>query len=210
MSHHDANHGTDEREYWNERYSASVQLWSGAPNSIVVEVASTLAPGSALDVGCGEGADAVWLALQAWDVTALDVSDVALSRAEVHARDAGVSVHWLLAGLLDAQLAPASFDLVSAQYPVLSKTPDAVAEHVLLDAVAVGGTLVFVHHADFQSNDHAHGDFNPADYVGPWDVLPLLGADWQVETNETRPRSVATGAGAGHSEDVILVARRVT
>ena len=199
----------DERAYWNQRYEASDQLWSGAPNSVLVEVASPLTPGTALDVGCGEGADAVWLAALGWEVTAVDVSNVALERAERHATDAGVTVRWVLAGLLNAELAPGSFDLVSAQYPVLAKTANANAERILLDAVAVGGTLVLVHHADFRSNDHAHHDFNPEDYVGPWDVVPLLGDGWQVEVNETRPRSLATGAGAGHSEDAVLVARRL-
>src|SRR6185295_18570046 len=79
---------------WDNRYLDRERLWSGQPNgALVVEVAG-LTPGRALDVGCGEGADAVWLAKGGWEVTALDVSGVALQRAAGHARDAGVAVRW--------------------------------------------------------------------------------------------------------------------
>ena len=192
--------------YWDERYEAAEQLWSGAPNPALVEAATTRTPGRALDVGCGEGADAVWLAANGWDVTALDVAGVALERAARHAQEAAVSVTWIHAGLIEAQLAQGSFDLVSAQYPVLARTATADAERKLMGAVAPGGTLTVVHHADFHVDDGDHHGFNPADYVGPWDVAPLLDG-WQIEVNEIRPRTLATGAGAGHTEDVVLIAR---
>jgi SAM-dependent methyltransferase len=194
--------------HWDERYSAAEQLWSGEPNSVLVEVASTLPTGRVLDVGCGEGADAVWLAGRGWDVTALDVSGVALERAARHARDAGVSVTLVHSGLVEAGLPSASFELVSAQYPVLAATPDAIAEHTLLNLVAPGGTLLIVHHADFEASDPEHHGFNPGDYVGPWDVAPLLGEGWTIEANERRSRHLPSGAGAHHTEDVMLVARR--
>jgi SAM-dependent methyltransferase len=192
-------HPPTEAAHWDERYASADQLWSGDPNSILVEVASFRSPGRVLDVGCGEGADAVWLAAQGWDVSALDISGVALERAEKHAKEAGVSVHWVHSGLVDAGLPAASFDLVSAQYPVLARTPGSVAEHTLLDLVAPGGTLVIVHHADFEANNSEHHGFNPADYVGPWDVEPLLRDEWKVETNERRPRHLTAGAGAHHT-----------
>src|SRR3954471_21898208 len=83
---------------WDERYTGSPQIWSGNPNGALVAEVAALAPGRALDVGCGEGADAVWLATRGWRVTALDVSEVALDRAAQHARAAGVAVAWLHAG----------------------------------------------------------------------------------------------------------------
>ncbi|MFO7689504.1 MAG: class I SAM-dependent methyltransferase, partial [Cryobacterium sp.] len=104
---------------WDERYTGNEQLWSGAPNATLVTDTAGLRPARALDVGCGEGADAIWLAEQGWQVTALDVSKVALDRATTQAESRGVDVHWLHAGLVEADLAPAGFDLVSAQYPAL-------------------------------------------------------------------------------------------
>ena len=219
MTSHDDHHHAADRPtgshspmvpaYWDERYASADQLWSGDPNSILVEVASGRAPGRVLDVGCGEGADAVWLATQGWDVTALDISGVALERAAKHTKEAGLSVALVRSGLVDADLPGASFDLVSAQYPVLARTPESVAEHTLLDLVAPGGTIVIVHHADFETSDPEHHGVNPADYVGPWHIAPLLDDGWEIEINERRARHLTAGAGAHHSEDVILVARRV-
>jgi SAM-dependent methyltransferase len=214
---HDHIHSSDSPEsalpptdpaHWDERYAAADQLWSGNPNSVLVEIASARTPGRVLDVGCGEGADAVWLAGQGWQVTALDVSGVALERGKQHAREAGVAIDWVHSGLVEAGLGRRSFDLVSAQYPVLGRTADAVAEHTLLELVSSGGTLLIVHHADFESDDSNHHGFNPSDYVGPWDVAPLLGDGWIVEQSERRPRHLTAGEGAHHTEDVVLMARR--
>jgi SAM-dependent methyltransferase len=184
------------------------RIWSGQPNGALVAEVTALQPGRALDVGCGEGADAVWLARQGWDVTALDVSRVALDRAELHAREAGAQVHWVHAGLLDAPLPPGAFDLVSAQYPALLRTPGAEAEHALLAAVASGGTLIVVHHADIDRTEAlAHG-FDPDDYVSPADVAAVLDDGWQIEVDERRPRQVSSGAGARHTHDLVLRASR--
>jgi SAM-dependent methyltransferase len=213
MAHDEHRHNVpasaDQPFDWDERYASAEQLWSGVPNPALVEAAMSRAPGRAVDVGCGEGADAVWLAEHGWDVTALDVSGVALERAVGHAQDAGVSVRWIHAGFLDAGLDGSEFDLVSAQYPVLLKTPDATAEHMLVDAVALGGILVIVHHADFHVDELLPSGLNPADFVGPWDVAPLLGNDWRIDVYENRSRTLTAGAGAHHTEDVVLIARRV-
>jgi len=198
------------REEWDRRYADREQLWSGQPNgALVVEVAG-LAPGRVLDVGCGEGADAVWLAGRGWEVTALEVSGLALERAARHARDAGVSVRWVHAGLAEAALPPGSFDLVSAQYPALQRTADAAAERALLAAVAPGGVLLLVHHAGMDTQQVHDGGFDPADYVWPSMVAALLDGDWEVQLDEQRPRSAPPGgAGAHHSDDVVLRARRL-
>ena len=195
---------------WDARYRESERLWSGRPNGALVVETADLPPGRVLDVGCGEGADAVWLATRGWDVTALEVSGVALERAAGHARDAGVTVRWVHAGLAEASLPPASFDLVSAQYPALLRTPDAAAERALLAAVAPGGVLLLVHHAGMETQPVHDGGFDPADYVWPTMVAALLDEDWAVEVDEQRPRVAPTGgAGAHHVDDVVLRARRL-
>ena len=108
-------HSSADDAEWDARYGVAERVWSGEPNGALVAEVDELEPGRALDVGCGEGADAVWLARRVWRVTALDVSRVALDRAERHASAAGVEVRWVLAGLVEAGLLAASFDLVSAQ-----------------------------------------------------------------------------------------------
>jgi SAM-dependent methyltransferase len=195
---------------WDRRYAEREQMWSGRPNGALVAEVAGLPPGRVLDVGCGEGADAVWLAGNGWDVTALDVSAVALARAAGHARDVGVAVRWVHAGLAEAALPPASFDLVSAQYPALLRTPDAAAERALLAAVAPGGVLLFVHHAGMETHEAHDSGFDPADFVWPAMVAALLHDDWEVEVDEQRPRVAPdSGAGAHPVDDLVLRARRL-
>jgi SAM-dependent methyltransferase len=195
---------------WDRRYAERERLWSGQPNGALVTEVAGLTPGRVLDVGCGEGADAIWLARGGWDVTAVEVSGVALERAARHARDAGVVVGWVHAGLVEAALAPASFDLVSAQYPALLRTPDDAAERALLAAVAPGGVLLLVHHVGMDTQQLHDSGFDPADYVWPSMVAALLDEDWEIELNEERPRIAPDGgAGAHHTEDLVLRARRL-
>jgi thioredoxin reductase/SAM-dependent methyltransferase len=199
-------HGQDA---WDQRYASIEQVWSGQPNAALVTEVTGLPPGRALDVGCGEGADAVWLARQGWDVTGLDLSEVALQRAAQHAQQAETQVQWVHADLLDAPLPPSAYDLVSVHYAALLQTADHDAERKLLAAVAPGGLLLVVHHADIDlEHTKAHG-FDPADFVYPSDIAALLDVNWQIEVNETRPRDIAGGAGAHHTHDIVLRARRL-
>lgn len=200
-------HSSADAAEWDARYGEAERVWSGEPNGALVAEVAELEPRRALDVGCGEGADAVWLARRGWEVTAIDVSRVALDRAARHGRDAGVRVTWVHSGLVEAGLPAGSFDLVSAQYPVLRKTDGALAERTLVDLVAPGGSLLVVHHAI--DHEHAHeGSFDPALYAMPADVLPLLGSGWQVDVDQRRPRSISGGSGAHHVDDLVLRARR--
>ncbi|MHB8450987.1 MAG: class I SAM-dependent methyltransferase [Mycobacteriales bacterium] len=194
---------------WDRRYADRERMWSGKPNGALVAEVADLTPGRVLDVGCGEGADAIWLASLGWDVTALDVSAVALKRAAGHARDAGHAIRWVHAGIAEAMLPPASFDLVSAQYPALLRTPDATAERALLAAVAPGGVLLIVHHAGMDTQQAHDSGFDPADYVWPSMVAALLNDEWEVELDEQRPRIAPdSGAGAHHTDDLVLRARQ--
>lgn len=194
-------------EHWEERYGGE-QMWSGNPNGALVAEVSALTPGRALDIGCGEGADAVWLAQHGWQVTALDIAANAVRRTETAAQAAGVQVTGLVGAFDDAALTPGAFDLVSAMYPVLPRTGATAVEPRLLDLVAPGGTLLFVHHADM--GDHAHDrGFDLSEVVMPEDVLHELQAcGWEIQTHDRRDRSVASGAGSGHHADLVIRAQR--
>ena len=131
---------------WDHRYGGD-QMWSGNPNGTLVNEISGLGPGRALDVGAGEGGDALWLAEQGWIVTATDISRRALDRVDAEAERRGVHVecHHADANALDAFEAEA-FDLVSAQYASIPRTPDGRGVRNLLNAVAPDGTLLVVSH----------------------------------------------------------------
>ena len=103
-------------------------------------------------------------------------------------------------------MAPGSFDLVSAMYPVLERTPDRAVERKLASLVAPGGTLLFVHHEVDPA--HVHEGFNPTRFLDPAAVRASLGDEWEVVVDEARPRHVAGGAGAGHTVDLVVRARK--
>ncbi|AVH20889.1 class I SAM-dependent methyltransferase [Nocardia cyriacigeorgica] len=193
-----------DQQFWDEMYGSREQLFSGLPNDVLVAEVSGLAPGQALDVGCGEGADARWLAEQGWKVTAVDVSRVALERAAATSDE----VAWSHADLTAVPPPPASFDLVSAHYFPIELEPDHATIRGLIDAVAPGGTLLVVGHdpADFPP-DHDHG-FDPRDYYQPEQVAELLGDDWTVLVNSARPRTRPGPPGTHHTSDVVLRAQR--
>lgn len=192
--------------FWDERYRSRERLFSGNPNGVLVTEVTAMLPGRALDVGCGEGADARWLADRGWQVTAVDIAPTALQRAtadDLHGR-----VTWLQADLTVAPPPAAAFDLVSAQYFPLPKRPDHTALRGLLDAVAPGGTLLFVGHDPADLHHHEQPDFDPDDFYHPADVAGLLDNDWTMLVNETRPRTMPAPPGTHHTRDAVLRAKR--
>ena len=150
------------REFWDERYSSAGQLWSGQPNPQLVAQTAGLIPGDALDVGCGEGADTIWLAARGWTVTAVDISVVALDRAAAHAAARGDEIarriSWRPADLLSWDPGSQQFDLVSAQFMYLPEAELTSLHRRLAAAVRPGGTLLIVlHHPDSLHAGHAAG-----------------------------------------------------
>lgn len=197
-----------DQAYWDDKYRTQDQLWSGRPNGVLLVEAAGLAPGQALDLGCGEGADALWLADRGWLVTAVDISRVALARAAAAGGDAKVS--WTHGDLTTSPPPAGSFDLVSALYfPLPRNAPEALRS--LIASVAPGGTLLVVGH-DLDGVHHHHDDagIDPADYYRPDEIAAQLAATWTVEVHETRPRVSAAPPGSGHINDVVLRARRTS
>jgi len=195
---------------WDARYSErDGAMWSGRPNGRLVAEVADLTPGRALDVGCGEGADAIWLARRGWTVTAIDISDLALCRAREAAELAGAAVEWVCGDALQTPFPARSFDLVSMQYPALPKAAADAAVRTLLDAVRPGGLLLAVYHdLDDEHREHMKSQgFDPADYVDADDLDRLLGDDFTVQLYEVKPR-IDPPPGTPHVADVVLRARR--
>jgi thioredoxin reductase len=200
---------------WDHRYGGD-RMWSGNPNGTLVNEISGLAPGRALDVGAGEGGDALWLAGQGWSVTASDISQRALDRvnAEAERRGLRVECHHADANTLDA-FETAAFDLVSAQYASIPRTPDGRGVHNLLNAVAPGGTLLIVSHdlepmrAPIDTLAHSR-PFDPDAYVRVDDFAAAFAdsSAWDIELHEKRLRPAGAASASHHVHDVVLRARR--
>ena len=194
---------------WDARYSErDGAMWSGQPNGRLVAEVAGLDPGVVLDVGCGEGADAIWLAQRGWTVVAIDISDVAVGRAQEVAERVGVTVEWICGDALQTSFPARSFDLVSMQYPALPKAAGEAAVRTLVDAVRSGGLLLAVYHdLDDEHREHMKSKgFDPADYVGADDLAGLLGDDFTVEVHAVEPR-IDPPPGTPHIADIVLRAR---
>lgn len=205
-----------DRADWEHRYSGDVHVWSGNPNGTLVAEVSDLPAGRALDVGAGEGGDALWLAERGWTVSANDISAKALARVSAEAERRGLSIECLHgdANVLGA-FDPGGFDLVSMQYGSIHRTPEQRALTNLLGAVAPGGTLLVVGHDLTPWEDPVDVAeqtrmFDPGAYLGIDDIAATIDADpnWELELHETRSRPPGAASAPHHVDDVIVRARR--
>jgi SAM-dependent methyltransferase len=196
-------------EEWDARYSERQVMWSGRPNGRLVREVAGLTAGSALDVGCGEGADAIWLATQGWTVTGIDVSAVAINRAREAAARARVQVEWMCGDVLETALPTRSLDLVSMQYPALLKAPGQKGLHGLLAALRPGGLLLAVYHdlgGDQREHMRSRG-IDPDDYLDADILVQALGNGFILERHVLEPR-VDPPPDTPHVADVVVRARR--
>ena len=140
---------SEAQQVWEERYRERQQVWSGRVNVRLAEIVESLTPGRALDLGCGEGADAIWLAEHGWRVTAVDISQIALDRAAAAAaaRNLSDAIECQRHELPDS-FPGGVYDLVSAQFLHSMVPMDRVRVlRSAAGAVAPGGTLLIVDHA---------------------------------------------------------------
>lgn len=200
---------------WDHRYGDQHRVWSTNPNGTLVAEVAALVPGRVLDVGAGEGADALWLAAQGWDVTASDVSGNALARITDEAHDRGLAVRCVRTDANDlAAFTNEAYDLVSMQYGSIPRTPDQRGLDNLLSAVAPGGTLLIVGHdltplaapVDVATQTHI---FDPHAYLGVDEAVAALARTpgWRIDAHETRPRPVGA-ISTHHVDDVVLRATK--
>ncbi|WP_298742198.1 SAM-dependent methyltransferase [uncultured Microbacterium sp.] len=202
--------------HWEERYAENDRFWSGNVNATLAAVAQTLTPGTVLDLGCGEGADVVWLAEQGWTATGIDVSASAIARASAAARDRGLddSRVRFAAGDAAAALPEETFDLVTSSF--LHSWEEDFPRLAILRAaserVAPGGRMLVISHATpppwaREQPAHTLPMRTPAE---EFDLLGLDPAEWHPERIETVAREVTgpDGAPASLDDGVLLLRRR--
>lgn len=168
-----------------------------------------LRAGRALDIGSGEGGDAIWLAEHGWQVTAIDIAPTALQRAAHENSSAAASITWLECDITQETPPSGPFDLVTMHYiPLLTTDADRVLPGLLNTVSPDGGTFLFVTH-DLDDLT-PQGDFDPRDYCQPDDLAKRLGPEWTVTDQQKRRRSGHATPPTTHTHDAILSARRGT
>ena len=212
-----------DRAFWEARYGSADAVWSGRPNPQLVAEAGALTPGPgtgrALDLGCGEGADAVWLAERGWQVVATDISSVALERAEAHARTLGPEIadriSWRQADItteaLPDVLRPGAYDLVSAQFMHLPSVQRRLLHRRLAEATAPGGLLLVVGHHSSDLDTTMPRPNLPDLFFTASDVAAALppGVGWEVLVDAARARPATDPEGRAVTlHDAVLTARR--
>ena len=188
------------KAFWDDRYRSAHALWSGNPNRHLVAEADGLPPGTVLDAGAGEGADAIWLARRGWRVTAVDISAVALERAAGHAakEDGTVAerIEWRREDLREWVPPQRAYDLVTAQYLHVPTVTRRVLVARLAAAVADGGTLLFVgpHPLDLETT--MPRPRQPELFFTGDDLAADLGGDgWKIVTNVAAPHETTDPEG---------------
>jgi SAM-dependent methyltransferase len=196
------------REDWDRRYEGSELLWTAEANRFLVSEASDLAPGRALDLACGEGRNAVWLAEQGWTVRGVDFSGVALAKAAKLAEARGVGADWVRADLLEYQPEPAAYDLVVVLYLQIPTDERRVVLRRAAAALAPGGVLLVVAH---DSSNLEHGWGGPQDpsvlYSGADVSDDLAYAGVEIERADVVERPVDAPDGEKIALDLLVRAR---
>jgi len=193
-----------DRDDWNRRYAGTELLWTATPNRFLVSEVGSLPAGRALDLGCGEGRNAVWLADRGFRVDAVDFSDVGLAKGRRLAERRGVEVAWVEADLGEFVPAERSYDLVIVFYlqlpwgslrPVLRRAAAAVAS---------GGTFLLVAH-DRSNLEHGHGGpQSPEVLYTADDVVRELGPLEIVESGTRRRPVDLEGGGTVDAIDCLV------
>jgi SAM-dependent methyltransferase len=196
-----------EQAAWDQRYSGPDLVWGAGPNRFVTEEVTALAAGRAIDLGAGEGRNAIWLAERGWKVTAVDFSAAGLARAGRLAAERGVSVDWVQADLLDYKPAPGGYDLVLIAYIHLPAASLAGVFRSAAAAVAPGGTLLVIGH-DRDNITRGHGGpqdpgrlYTPAAVSAELDGLAIRRAEQVM-------RPVPTPEGERTAIDTLVRAER--
>lgn len=190
---------------WDERYSGHELVWSAGPNRFVAEECARLAPGRALDLACGEGRNALWLAELGWSVTAVDFSPVGIARARELAEARGLTLDLLVEDVTTWKPPAGAFDLVVIAYLQLPEIGAVLAR--ASEALAPGGVLMFVGHDRTNLTEGVGGPQDPAVLHTPSDVTAAL-PGLTVQRAERARRAVEVDGEERFAVDTLVRAVR--
>jgi 2-polyprenyl-3-methyl-5-hydroxy-6-metoxy-1,4-benzoquinol methylase len=197
----------DRREYWNQRYDTEGLIYGAEPNRFVVDSLVEVPAGRALDLACGQGRNAVWLAARGHHVTAVDFSEVAIGHARQLAADAQVEIEFHAADLTSWVPPPGQFDLVLLSYLQLPAADRTTVHRRAAAALAPGGTLFLVaHHRD--NLERGIGGPQSAEVLYDEAQMTVDFDGLDVTRNEMVTRHVVTEDLEGDALDIVVVARK--
>jgi len=190
---------------WDQRYGAAALIWSSGPNQFVEQEITGLRPGHALDLGAGEGRNALWLAEHGWRVTAVDFSRVGLDKARTIAASRGVTVDWVLADLFEYRPSAHTYDLVLVAYLQLPEPQLAQVLARAANALVPGGTMLVVGHDRTNLDDGVGGPRDPAVLHTPDEITAAL-PDLRVHKAGRVRRPVDTDGETRYAVDTLVLA----
>ena len=200
---------------WNARYDTDELIWKGDPNQFLPVEVADLSPGRALDLACGEGRNAVWLASQGWDVTGVDFAEVGLAKAGQLAAEHGVTATWIAADVTTWE-SDAVYDLVAVLYLQLPADQRRLAIRTAIRALAPGGTFLLVGHDLLNLDEGVGGPQDPVVLTTAESVLDDLAhvelevdIELVTERAERVERAVVTDEGNRTAIDTLVRVRRV-
>jgi SAM-dependent methyltransferase len=185
-------------EGWNERYRASELVWSAGPNQFVEAELAGLHPGRAVDLACGEGRNAIWLARQGWQVTAVDFAGAGLDKGRSLA--GGLDIDWVCADATTWRRGgdEPAYDAAVVAYLQVAAPERRAAVRNAFDSLRTGGTFLLVAHDSTNLTEGTGGPQDPSVLMTAEDVLTDLdGERFRVE----RAGRVARQVGDGHGEE---------
>jgi SAM-dependent methyltransferase len=193
---------------WNDRYRDTELVWSAGPNMFVEQLCRDLTPGRSIDLAAGEGRNAIWLAEQGWDSTAVDFSAVAIDKARQIAERRGVTITTEVADLTTYEPTPDAYDLVVVAYLQLADEQLTPILRRAAAAVAPGGSFVLVSH-DRENLEHGYGGPHAIEVLtSPAQITTALGDRFDVVRSEVAERHVATPDGDRTALDTLVLAHR--
>lgn len=202
---------------WNERYDTSELIWKGEPNQFLPSEVADLTPGTALDLACGEGRNAVWLATQGWTVTGVDFAGVGLAKAERLAADNAVTGTWIEADATTWVAPEPGFDLVVMFYLQLGAVERRASVRTAIASLAVDGTFLLVAHDLLNLTEGHGGPQDPTFLMTAEDIIDditaaelELGIELVTERSGRVDRVVSTPEGERTAIDTIVRVHRIS
>lgn len=184
------------RQLWNDRYAGKELIWSAGPNELFASEVRGLQPGKALDVACGEGRNAIWLAEEGWDVTAIDFSDVGVNKGSQIAEKRGVNLTWIAEDVSAWNLPREEYDLVAVLYLHTGEAERKLWLRNVLDAVKPSGTFIYIAH-DPSNIDNGVGGPQDLAMLPSIDEITSAMSDFQIESAKVIERPVVNEPGHG-------------